>query len=211
MKDLSDFKAPFISAPEIRKAADDFRAKYGQNKIPVDIEGIIEFDLQIEILPKADVYSNCGTYAFLSDDCKVIRVDREHFFDSYSHPMVRFSLAHEIGHYILHHNLVPLIRPASIVEWKNIVTTMPEDQYGSMEYHANEFAGRLLVPPNELIQELKQYKNKINAYYEQVPDMMDDIVIDYVAVPISRTFKVSEQVIARRIKFEKLWGNFKPR
>ena len=50
--DPSDFKAPFISQEEIWQAADDFRAKYWPaGKLPVNIEAIVEFELDLEIRP----------------------------------------------------------------------------------------------------------------------------------------------------------------
>ena len=53
----------------------------------------------------------------------------------------RFTIAHELGHYILHRG-------------KNTVFTdttfFRSDDMNSIEYHANEFASRLLMPENIL-------------------------------------------------------------
>lgn len=53
----------------------------------------------------------------------------------------RFTMAHELGHYILH-------------KGKNIefvdTTFFRSDEMDSIEYNANEFASRLLIPEDEL-------------------------------------------------------------
>jgi hypothetical protein len=48
--DPREFKAPFITIENIRKAADQFRSQYWpQDTIPIDIFEILEFELGIEI------------------------------------------------------------------------------------------------------------------------------------------------------------------
>lgn len=211
MKDLSDFKAPYIPPAISRQEADKFYQTYGKGKIPVDIEDIIEFDLNLQIQPKQNLYALTKADAFLASSCDKIYVDNDDFSNPNKLPYVRFSLAHEIGHFILHKDIIPTIRPSSIEEWKNIVITMPEKEYNFLELHAMEFAGRLLVPLDPLIKELKTHSDNIGKYYETYPDVSDDLVIDYVSVPICKKFEVSDDVISRRIRFEGIWHLVKPR
>ena len=75
MRELSGFRAPFLSSEKIRIEADAFRKKYGKDKIPVELEEIIEFDLGINIVPKDGLYSECSTNAILSFSGREIRVD----------------------------------------------------------------------------------------------------------------------------------------
>jgi len=209
LTDFSKFKAPFLTIEKIREEADLFYSTYGKGAVPVDIEGIIEFDLNIELQTKQNLFSLCKADAFLSSNCKKIYVDNEHFTKPKNLPYVRFSLAHEIGHLILHKTLIPVIVPTNVEEWKNIVNSFPEREYNFIELHANEFAGRLLVPRDALINELKSNREEIKKIYEVYPKIADDIVIDQVAVPICKTFQVSDDVIARRIKFEEIWHFWK--
>lgn len=205
MKDLSDFKAPYIPPTKAREEADKFFSAYGKNQIPVDIEGIIEFDLNITIQPKQNLYALTKADAFLSASCDRIYVDNNDYSNPNKLVYVRFSLAHEIGHLILHKDIISQIHPTSIEEWKNIVTTIPEKEYNYLELHAMEFAGRLLVPRDELIQSLIAQKENINKFYNNYPDIEDDMVIDYVSVTICKKFNVSDDVISRRIRFENIW------
>ncbi len=206
MPDFSHFKAPYLDPPTIRGDADEFRRQFSKGLIPVDIEDIIEFDLNIDIVPKDRLYSACQANAFLSANCHAIRVDDEHFKNEHNRPMMRFSLAHEIGHYILHKEILPIIRPNSIEDWKDTMRTFPEEEYVWVEFHAYEFAGRLLVPRERLIEELNNQKEKICHIYKKMPNIDDDMVVEQVAVQISRVFDVSDNVVAKRIKIEKIWN-----
>lgn len=204
MKDLSNFTAPYLSFAQIRDEADRFRDIYGRGQVPVDIEDILEFDLHIQLVPEHNLYSESRTDAFLSADCKTIRIDFEHYVNPNYEKQMRFSVAHEVGHFVLHRNIIPCLRPSTIEEWKNIIMTMSEKEYSWCELHAYEFAGRLLVPRDVLIEELELQRENIAILFETYPDIADEMVIDHVATPISRRFNVTDDVISRRIKFEKI-------
>ncbi len=205
MKDLSGFNAPHIKWDKIRDEADKFRETHSEGKIPVDIEDIIEFKLGIDLQPKSNLYSHCNTDAFLCADCEVIYIDNEDFVNPNKEVYIRFSLAHEIGHFILHKDIVPIIRANNIEEWKQIFRTIPEEQYKWIEQQAYEFAGRLLVPRDRLIQELQLQSKRIAMVYDVSPDIPDEAVINQVSATICRVFNVSDEVVARRIRAEKIW------
>ncbi|MBZ5553375.1 MAG: ImmA/IrrE family metallo-endopeptidase [Acidobacteriia bacterium] len=205
MKTLKFFKAPFFNSYEIQKKADQFRKRYAAAGIPVDIEDIIEFELKLGIRPVSDLYLKCNTNAYLTADCSSIVVDEGQYLNPRNLFPLRFSLAHEVGHLVLHKDIVNKFRPGSIDEWKNIMKSIPDREYGFLEYHSHEFAGRLLVPPESLILEIGSCRADIKRTYDQYPDISDDLVIEYVASKIYRKFEVSPEVIARRIKIEKVW------
>lgn len=205
MKDLSGFKAPRWVAKDIHAAADDFRNKYGGGKIPVDIEDIIEFDLNLDIRPTYNLSSNCNTDAFLSADCKTIHVDSDHYSKPNYLPRIRFSLAHEIGHLVLHKDVIPILRPSSLEEWKEIVTTIPEDEYSWLEQHAYEFAGRLLVPRENLIADIHAITPQIKSVMEINSEVDQDDIMERFSSRICHKYAVSWEVIAKRIRKEKVW------
>ncbi|MFO7447216.1 MAG: ImmA/IrrE family metallo-endopeptidase [Ignavibacteriaceae bacterium] len=205
MKDISNFKAPYLSYERIWQEAENLFAKHGHGNIPVDIEDIIEFGLGLDYKPIHNLYSLCCSDAFLSPNCKVINVDFDHFFNTNTHFYLRYSLAHEVGHLILHKDIMDVIRPANIQEWKNVILNIPEKEYNWIEWHAYEFAGRLLFPKERLIQELLAQKTNIKKAYNIFPEILDDDVIKQVSAPISKIFQVSDEVISRRIKIEKVW------
>ncbi|MFI5224572.1 MAG: ImmA/IrrE family metallo-endopeptidase, partial [Nitrospirales bacterium] len=64
--------------------------------------------------------------------------------------LTRFSVAHEIGHLILHRDIYAGLQHATAAEWFDYISAIPEVEYGWVEWQAYEFAGRLLVPPEPL-------------------------------------------------------------
>ena len=58
----------------IRSQADEFRGKYlsPPDTIPVPIEDIVEFDLKLELIPKAFIKQNIDLDGFLSRDLRTI-------------------------------------------------------------------------------------------------------------------------------------------
>jgi len=84
---------------------------------------------------------------------------------------------------------------------------LPESEYASFEWQANEFAGRLLVPYDML-------KSEVDKVYEIIkkdPDLRDylkrdqDALLSRVAPSLRRKFGVSEKVIKTRVGREELW------
>ncbi|MDI6761264.1 MAG: ImmA/IrrE family metallo-endopeptidase, partial [Candidatus Brocadiaceae bacterium] len=138
----------------------------------------------------------------------VIAVDEDVF--SHSNPVrYRFTLAHEIGHLILHPQLYRLSNIRDINSWKNFVKALPDTIYKRAEYQAYCFAGLVLVPHrplklevegaiNFIKQNMKKLPNNITAHANS--DFWQTTVEEMVAID----FEVSSQVISRRIKFDKL-------
>ena len=206
MMNLSDFQAPFIPRKKIWGYADKFRVKYWPpGKFPVDIEHIAEFELDLDIRPISGLQRECNTDALLLGDLKTIIVDTETYMNDRMENRIRYSLAHEIGHLILHPDVYSSIAHSSIPEWISFFQGIPDDQYTWMEQHAYEFAGRLLVSREKLIEEL----DKAVALAEESGftewDSSGDTAREYVAHGIARTFAVSEQVISKRLLREQLF------
>ena len=118
---------------------------------------------------------------------------------------VRFSIAHELGHFVLHRDVYQNIAHASVEDWIEFVQRVPEDQWGYMEQHAYEFAGRLLVPRDRLKAELQVHVQAAEGAGFTAWDTSGDAALEYVAGPLARVFGVSSQVIEKRLTREGLW------
>lgn len=79
---------------------------------------------------------------------------------------------------------------------------LPEAMWGRAEFQAREFAGRLLVPPSLLIQELKVLKPLIEKAKKIVPDLEDSVIKELLSPKLAKRFYVSDDVIVRRIDAE---------
>jgi Zn-dependent peptidase ImmA (M78 family) len=195
--DWTQIKIPFLSDEEIRKRADEFRLQHWGDRIPVDIELIIERNLDLLIIPIEQLRYHAHTDAYLSGDLKEIVYD-----PSLPDNRVRFSIAHEIGHYVLHRNIIAMLHTKSFEEWKQLQREIPEAIWGRAEYQAREFAGRLLVPPQKLIEALRQLKSLIESAQKAVPDLELPVLIEFVAPKLANVFQVSADVIMKRLDAE---------
>ena len=155
MMDPREFKAPFITIEDVRSAVAEFRNQYWpRDTIPVDIFEIVEFELGNEIRTIFNLREAGDVDALLLGDFKTIVVDQNDFLNERAQKRLRFSIAHEIGHLILHRDTFSKIQYSSIDEWIIFFQQIPEDQYYWIEQHAYEFAGSLLVPREKLIEKL---------------------------------------------------------
>lgn len=157
MLEPGKFKAPFIKIEDIRKSADEFRARYWpQNTIPVDIFEILEFGLDIEIRTILNLREAGDVDALLLGDLKTIVLDQHDFLNDRAQNRLRFSIAHEIGHFVLHSDIFSKIQYTSVEEWIDFFQKIPDDEYTWIEQHAYEFAGRFLVPSDKLVEKLNE-------------------------------------------------------
>lgn len=197
--------------PEIRKLAEDFRAKYVDppDKIPIPIEEIVEFGLGLEIVPKDRLKSTIDVDGFLSNDLKTIYIDGKIYRDDRYLTRLRFTLAHEVAHYILHEDIIKKSQFRTIEDWIHFREEMSEEDLNWFEQQAYEFAGRLLVPKEHLIKALEEQQEKIEAYKSLVTNDNDERLIDAISKVICDKFRVSPTVIYKRIRSEKLWDELK--
>lgn len=205
MIDYSDFKCAFLTLQEIRIKSEDFRKKYWpENELPVDIEKIIDQRLALNIIPE----SNIKTDAYLQGDLTAIVVDLEQYMDEHDRysNRLRFSLAHEVGHYILHHSIYDQYEVDTEEEYYSFIENIPDKEYKSFEWQANEFAGSLLVPRKRLIEEIQKIYEKIKK--ENMLELLEKYPLDILArvsINLSQPFGISTTVIERRVEVEKIW------
>lgn len=203
--DARNFKAPFISQQQCWAAADQFRQQYWPSgEIPVDVLAVAEFDLDLEIRTITGLKEDADVDALLLGDWKTLIVDQQQYLDDRFINRLRFSIAHELGHYVLHKAVFDTIPRGTADEWIAFMLEMPEKEYGLLEYHANEFAGRLLVPETEL----KPQFEKVLLEVERkgiTRNQLSDAHLSYLCIPLAKHFAVSQEVIERRLTKEKLW------
>jgi len=203
--DARNFKAPFISQQQCWEEADKFRQHYWPSgEIPVDVLAIAEFDLDLEIRTITGLKEDADVDALLLGDWKTLIVDQQQYLDDRFINRLRFSIAHELGHFVLHKAVFNSIPRGTADEWIAFMLEMPEKEYGLLEYHANEFAGRLLVP----VAELKAQFEKVLLEVERkgmARHQLSDAHLSYLCIPLAKHFAVSQEVIERRLTKEKLW------
>lgn len=180
-----NINVPFIGNPEIKRKADSFRMRVWGEKIPVEIETIIEIKLKIKIIPIPNLFKLCSVDSQISSDFSSILVDQySYLYDETNR--LNFSLAHEIGHYVLHKNLYKNIGIKDLEGVFAFIKEIPEKQYFYLEAQANKFASNLLVPREGL---LRIRKGIIEKYKLQKID--GKTVNSYIANSVAKYFAVS--------------------
>jgi Zn-dependent peptidase ImmA (M78 family) len=200
----SDISAPILSYDDISKRAEDLLREYKRNKIlPVDIEAIAEFNLGLNIFPFPNLQQTFDIEGFISGDLNVIYVDE---FIYYQRPArYRFTLAHEIGHYVFHSDLIASFHPQSVADWSKFVLGIDEETYGWLEWQAYSFAAAVLVPRVSLKQnfrkELKLLQPKIDFIRSKglSVESSQDYIVNAIATKLIGIYDVSADVLNKRI------------
>jgi hypothetical protein len=200
----------WIDKQELWEIVDNVRDQYWEEGIlPVDVEKIVEFKMKLGIEPIHNLFSLIDMDAFLKGDLTAIVVDHDFYMNEKFSNRLRFSFAHELGHFFLHQYAYSQFDFASPSEWRDFIQNIPEKEYGNFEWQANEFAGRLLVPFAELSKALNEALRKLeNSNLQQYLAKDPDAVLSGISPLICRRFGVSSEVIETRIRREGMWPPF---
>jgi Zn-dependent peptidase ImmA (M78 family) len=204
MKDRH-YSPDFLRNEDIWARAEEVRRDYWpDNSLPVESDLIVEqIGLQVVPTPLPVKFD-----AFLALNAREIYIDLGTYRDERYENRLRFSFAHELGHYILHRELMSAIDVTTVDEYQRLWEGIHEDDYRSCEYQANEFAGRLLVPVEELRQELKVQIRNLSEPLTRIRELIDTFPDDIrlrLSSRINRKFGVSSEVIAKRLLRERIW------
>lgn len=145
---------PFLTAEQITRQATHFLNSHDRHEeLPVDVDSICD-ELGIGVIPMP-LEKNFGVDAYISSDFKHIVVDEWCYTNNI--PRARFSLAHEIGHYVLHKEFYERHKIDSIEAYMRFQNSIDASSQKKMEIQANMFAGALLVPSAHLANEMKTH------------------------------------------------------
>lgn len=194
---------------QINSDAESFLSTYHPHlSIPIPIEDIIELQMEMDIIPILDLkdsFEKVGFNidAFISSNFQSITVDR-YIYDNRRN-RYRFSLAHEIGHKMLHGYLYAQLNFNMRDEWIKIINQIPISELRMVEWQADEFAGLILVPravlKNEYEKAIKEAEVIVKKSFEENPDFINNVAIEYL---LTGKFNVSKYVIQIRLENDKL-------
>jgi len=201
---MEPFRVPYRSYEEIGRISSDFLRKNNLDKcLPVDIEAALEFTLAVGIIPIPGFQQSYSVEGSLSMDLSVIYVD-DYVFRAVE-TRYRFTLAHELGHILLHKNLFNHLNVGTIADWKREYRKISENAYFSLEMQAYDFAGLVLVPPDHLkLNFMKMVSDNKAKFIEAAKKGMTRTkILDYfmsqAIYRLGRIFNVSTYVIEKRI------------
>lgn len=198
--DFSKLSAPYLSFEQIQDSVNEINSKLEISTIPIDPELISE-KMGISIVPISHLFEKYSVEALLIYKKKEILIDLGHYEDDRYWFRSKFSLAHKLGHYVLHSQLYEKVTFSEISDWIEFQKETPEHVIDRLEFHANEFAGRLLVPCSVLIKDVQQWFDLCSFKFGKSNELEH---FEEVVHALSRKFEVSAQVIEVRLRKEKV-------
>lgn len=190
--DYNKIRTVYIDNSTIKSKAEIFRTKYWDKILPVNIEKIIDVNLEINIIPLPNLEKLCNTNALITSNWKSLYIDKKLFEDERRESRLRFSLAHEIGHFILHKDFYASLQINSFEDFYNFLELIPIEQYGYLETQANKFASYLLVPQNLLSEKLKKELKRANQKID-ISNFDKSLLKSYIANPLGKEFGISQE------------------
>lgn len=193
------FQPGYLSYNQLREAAEDFLNQYHDERtIPVPIEEIVEFDLNISVVAIEGLRQQLGVDAFLTND--VGRIFMDQWVMMSAPERYRFSLAHEVAHYWIHSDLYEASTIGSVKEWTDVQAAIGEEGYKWFERQANSLAGLILVPQAELRSAFQNVQQLMRALGVDVKKVDHHPVRQHVIRSLAGQFKVGEQTMGIRLE-----------
>jgi hypothetical protein len=201
-----DYDPPFLKYEDIRTKADQFLAKYHPSgSIPVPIEEIVEFQLGWNIVPIPGLRRVVEVEGFLAGDKETLWVDEGVWRDYLAR--YRFTIAHEVGHFVLHPQAFEYRPTESVIKWREYINAIPEQLHGKMEFQAYCFGGLVLVPKDPLEHHVRSIIRDIQAT-GLTAKVDEDFLWELVESKVAKIFEVSPDVVYRRINYDQLRHRF---
>lgn len=199
LKTRFEYYIPFLSSEELKKEAKEI----------YQLQPLQTNDVAGEVLaknfPMIEVrYDNLSQGLLGTIDLRnnIITLSEDIISDT---NRVHFTLAHEIGHLVLHRKF--LRKEFSSVDDYIDISILSDKNIKRMEYQANVFASYLLLPERKFYYEVallfKEYSiTKGRLYLDH--QLCNRRNVSLILQRLSRKFQVSQQAIAIRLKNEKL-------
>ena len=143
-----------MNPSDIRRAVAECRAKYpvlDAGAIPIDMVRFWEIDLRLSLIPVPGLFKRHAVDAAILPGGDGIYVDENSYVALDTNPprlsrRLRFTLAHEFAHLVLHMDAPSALRWSSVGHFEMSVCSIDR----TIEREADEFPGQLLVPYSAL-------------------------------------------------------------
>lgn len=165
--------------------------------LPIPVDEIVEFCLQLDIKPAKGLRERLRVDGYLQLDRTAIVVDHDEMVNC--ELRYRFTLAHEIGHFVLHQSYLECLNLRSEADWRDYILANKEDHH-KLEVQANIFAGFLLMPTQHLAYIFSEMKRSLISRNPQLKNVTDQELAQYFARPMAKEFKVSEEACLIRLE-----------
>ena len=178
-----------------------------EDRTPIDVFTFLEIDLGLNPIPFDDLKARYDVEAAIMADFTGIYLDAEQYILMEHGPewrlkRLRFTVAHELGHYFLHRHLPQTEQFTSLPNFARWTSTLGGNKY-TIEQEANEFAGRLLVPKGKLQDCFDEFAKDAEKL---IPHFMDSGEIrQKFAEQVAPRFGVNSEVVEIRLDRDGIW------
>jgi len=160
----------FLSPESIQGAAKNFLERFHPSlSLPVPVEEIAEFKMQLKILPLANLESSFSIDGFATVSRRAIVVDEGQMVRQPQR--FRFVLAHEIAHLTIHSDLYEKARVKDISSYVQFQESLTPEESEALELEAGSFAGRILVPEKPLVEHARQSLVRLRTKFRPGSDL----------------------------------------
>ncbi|HCS46748.1 MAG TPA: hypothetical protein DIW61_00225, partial [Candidatus Aminicenantes bacterium] len=126
---MTRIQPPRLTWPQVREKAEEFRS---DNVLPVDllpipIIEIVELKLKLSPIPIFRLLEEIDIDGFLTKDLKSICIDQDVYNNPRKENRLRFTFAHEVGHFVLHKQEIQLCRFRTPGDWMRFRDDFEED------------------------------------------------------------------------------------
>lgn len=185
----AEAQIPHLSGGQIEQEASTFLKENWGGDFPVDVEAICD-QLGVGVVYVPGIYRNFGVDSYINSDFTAIVVDEDAAVNNEAR--YRFSIAHELGHLVLHKEYYP----SNIYDLESFLRYITIDRNSDAEHQADMFAAALLVPLDELKTQMEEvFGRDLRVGFEDVSEETRSFaysaIVDY--------FQVSDAVLAKRI------------
>lgn len=185
--------APNLKLKDVVRAANKFLRKHHPSfDLPIPIEKIVEIQMGIAIVVVPGIRKLLGIDSFISSNFSQITID-EYYYKTFEE-RTRFSIAHETGHFVLHHDWYKKYGPKNIEDYLTFHDRIEPEVYKYIEIQAQTFAGLVLVPPKQL---KDKFLAALSALGLKKPDPIE--LLAPAVNDLATDFAVSSEVIIRRL------------
>jgi hypothetical protein len=191
----------YVAPEELEAIAQKFlREHHPTLELPIPIEEIVEFELGLDIVPVPNLFRDFRVEGWLSHNEQAIYVDERQCEEMETR--YRFSLAHEVGHLLLHSDLYREVELRSFEDWLAFQDTLDPELRDSLEWQARSLAGRILVPTEPLLREAQA---RLEAVKDRLPrGVKAEVLFGRLAIPLADTFNVHEEVVRIRLSGDRI-------
>ena len=155
----------------------------------------MEFKLGLNIVPFPGLARDWHVDGFLTFIPDTIYVDQRQM--ETQETRYRFTLAHEVGHWILHRDLYNDEKVSDLEAYLRMYEAMDDEDLSACEFQARNLGGRILLPRAPFLEVVEQAFKPLRPKVPQKADTK--LVCGRLAKVVAPRFNVHEQVIETRL------------